>query len=51
MKPKNFFDLNNNGKYDWWEYLIPVIILILIEVIAELLVGSLNLLKTLVQSS
>ena len=51
MRPNNFFDFNNNGKYDWWEYLIPVIILILIEVIAELLVGSLNLLKILVQSS
>ena len=51
MKRKSFFDFNNNGKYDWWEYLIPVIILILIEVIAELLVRSLSLVKILVQSS
>ena len=30
-----FFDLNNNGKYDWWEYLLPIVIIFIIEIIAE----------------
>jgi len=32
-----FFDLNNNGKYDWWEYILPIIMLLIIEVIAEVI--------------
>ena len=32
-----FFDLNNNGKYDWWEYILPILLLLVIEVIAELI--------------
>jgi hypothetical protein len=32
-----FFDLNNNGKYDWWEYILPIFLLLVIEVIAEIL--------------
>ena len=28
----NFFDLNENGKYDWWEYILPIIIVLIIEV-------------------
>jgi hypothetical protein len=31
----NFFDFNNNGKYDWWEYLLPIVIIFIIEIIAE----------------
>ena len=32
-----FFDLNNNGKYDWWEYILPIVILLCIEVLAEII--------------
>jgi hypothetical protein len=32
-----FFDLNNNGKYDWWEYIIPIILLLCVEVVAEVI--------------
>ena len=30
----NFFDLNENGRYDWWEYILPIVIILIIEVIA-----------------
>ena len=30
-------DENNNGKYDWWEYILPIIMLLIIEVIAEVI--------------
>jgi len=33
----NFFDLNENGKYDWWEYILPIVILLIIEVAAEVI--------------
>ena len=33
----NGFDLNENGKYDWWEYILPIVILLIIEVIAEVI--------------
>lgn len=33
----NFFDLNENGKYDWWEYVLPIVMLLVIEVIAEVI--------------
>jgi len=36
-----FFDLNNNGKYDWWEYILPILIIFVIELAAELLAGFL----------
>jgi hypothetical protein len=36
-----FFDLNNNGKYDWWEYIIPILIILVIEIIAEIVARSL----------
>ena len=32
-----YFDWNKDGVTNWWEYLIPFIILILIEIIAELI--------------
>ena len=31
-----FLDFNKNGKYDWWEYLMAVLIIIVIEIIAEI---------------
>jgi len=36
-----FLDFNNNGRYDWWEYVIAVLIIIVIEVLAELIARSL----------
>ena len=33
----NFFDLNENGEYDWWEYILPIVVLLIIEVIAEVI--------------
>ena len=36
-----FFDFNNNGKYDWWEYILPVIIILIVEIIAEVIAKSL----------
>ena len=36
-----FLDFNNNGKYDWWEYVIAVLIIIVIEVLAEIIAKSL----------
>ena len=32
-----YFDWNNDGKTNWWEYLIPVGIILLIEIIAEII--------------
>lgn len=32
-----YFDWNNDGNINWWEYLIPFIILISIELIAEII--------------
>ena len=29
-----YFDINNNNKIDWWEYIIPFIILLSIEIVA-----------------
>ena len=36
-----FLDFNNNGKYDWWEYVIAVLIIIVIEILAEIIAKSL----------
>ena len=33
----NYFDINKDGKTNWWEYLIPVLIILIIEVIAEII--------------
>jgi hypothetical protein len=33
----NYFDLNNDGKVNWWEYLIPIVIILSLEVVAELI--------------
>ncbi len=32
----HYFDWNNDGKKNWWEYLIPISIILLIEIIAEI---------------
>jgi len=31
-----YFDWNDDGKTNWWEYFIPIIIILLVEIIAEL---------------
>ena len=33
----DYFDWNNDGQTNWWEYLIPCIIILSIEVLAELI--------------
>ena len=32
-----YFDMNNDGELSWWEYLIPVSIILGIEIIAEII--------------
>ena len=32
-----YFDWNRDGKVNWWEYLIPFGLVLLIEVIAEII--------------
>lgn len=32
-----YFDWNQDGKTNWWEYLIPIILILFFETIAELL--------------
>ena len=32
-----YFDWNNDGETNWWEYLIPTSIILCIEVVAELI--------------
>ena len=36
-----FLDFNKNGQYDWWEYVVAVLIIIVIEHIAEIVANSL----------
>ena len=39
-----YFDWNHDGEVNWWEYLIPFVFILFIEVIAEiigLLIGRL----------
>ena len=31
-----YFDWNDDGYTNWWEYFIPIIIILIIEIIAEL---------------
>ena len=33
-----WLDWNENKHIDWWEYLIPITVVLLIEIIAELIV-------------
>ena len=32
-----YFDWNQDGKTNWWEYCIPVVVVIIIEIIAEII--------------
>ncbi len=32
-----FLDFNDNKKIDWWEYLIAILVILLIEIGAELI--------------
>ena len=32
-----YFDWNQDGKTNWWEYFIPIIIILIIEIIAEII--------------
>ena len=34
----NYFDWNGDGVTNWWEYLIPIGLILIIEIIAELIV-------------
>jgi len=34
-----YLDFDDSGRVDWWEYLIPITIILAIEVVAEL-IGS-----------
>ena len=34
----DYFDWNQDGETNWWEYCIPVVIIIIVEVIAEMIV-------------
>ena len=31
-----YLDFDNSGKVDWWEYLIPISVILGVEIIAEL---------------
>ena len=33
----DYFDWNNDGQTNWWEYLIPIGIILSIEIIAEVI--------------
>ena len=33
----DYFDWNNDGETNWWEYLIPIGIVLCIEVLTELI--------------
>jgi len=33
----DYFDWNNDGQTNWWEYLIPIGIILLVEIIAEII--------------
>ena len=37
----DYFDFNRDGQTIWWEYLIPIIIVLVIEIIAEIIAGAL----------
>jgi len=32
-----YFDINNDGQLSWWEYLIPLTIILAIEILAEII--------------
>ena len=32
-----YFDWNEDGVTNWWEYFIPIIIILLVEILAEII--------------
>jgi hypothetical protein len=32
-----YLDFDDSGKVDWWEYLVPITIILAIEVLAEII--------------
>lgn len=32
-----YFDINNDGELSWWEYMIPFVIILTMEVLAEII--------------
>ena len=32
-----YFDFNQSGKVNWWEYLIPLLAILSVEVLAEII--------------
>ena len=32
-----YFDWNQDGKTNWWEYTIPFVVILIIEIIAEII--------------
>jgi len=32
-----YFDFNESGTINWWEYLIPILFILVMEVLAELI--------------
>jgi len=32
-----YFDFNQSGNVNWWEYLIPLLAILLVEVLAEII--------------
>ena len=32
-----YFDWNQDGETNWWEYLIPIVIILGVEIIAEII--------------
>lgn len=32
-----YFDFNQSGNVNWWEYLIPLVAILLVEVLAEII--------------
>ena len=33
----NYFDWNHDGEVNWWEYLIPILLILSIEIVAEII--------------
>ena len=33
----DYFDWNKDGEINWWEYFIPISIILIIEIIAEII--------------
>ena len=50
MKRKNkikelylrYFDWNKDGEVNWWEYLIPILLILSIEIVAEIIASIIS---------